>query len=133
MWKWTLALAWLALGSTGCVTAGQESVSQKPMTLNNAACVYPAKSNSPWNIKNLYDCENRSLFIPYQLWTGADWDGTKDASCMHSANSHFYVNGDSSTTIQGAQEMGEPVEWRGPHHMGKGEDKRIKNPTVRVP
>ncbi len=90
MWHWALAFAWLALGSAGYVSADQGSVKPRPLTNYEAACVEPATSTSPWNIKNLYDCENRSLFIPYQLWTGADWDGAKDAPCMHTANSLFY-------------------------------------------
>lgn len=62
---------------------------------------------SPWNIKNLYDPRNDSMFIPYQLWTGMNWDGDKNAPCMHSANSLFAVNGTSETTITG------PHEWQG--------------------
>ncbi len=89
---------------SGCVT----DPSIEKIAVAQAACEYPAKSNSPWNIKNLYDCENRSLFIPYQLWTGADWDGTKDAPCMHPASSHFFVNGRSGTTIEG------PKTWENP-------------------
>ena len=83
MWNWALALAWLALGSAGCVSADHESAKQRPLTIYKAACVEPATNTSPWSINNLYDCENRSLFIPYQLWTGADWDGNKDAPCRH--------------------------------------------------
>ena len=108
MWKRMLVLAWLALGLTGCVTDGGGTVSQNQVSLHDAACTQAAKSSSPWNIKNLYSCEERSLFIPYQLWTGGDWDGNRDAPCMHPARSLFYVNGSSSTTIRGPKRWGNP-------------------------
>lgn len=40
-------------------------------------------ANSPWNISNLYDCESKEIFIPYQLWSGAQWDGNKQTHCIH--------------------------------------------------
>lgn len=65
------------------------------------------KSDAPWSIVNLYNPENNTIFIPYQLWTGMGWHGDKDAPCMHQANSFFSVNGASDTTITG------PFEWQG--------------------
>ena len=59
-------------------------------------------------MSNLYDCKTRNLYIPYQLWTGATWDGDKTRPCMHEANSRFAVNRRSPTAIRG------PGEWRNP-------------------
>ncbi len=63
---------------------------------------------SPWHISNLYNCESGELFIPYQLWTGAEWHGNKSNICMHNADTRFYVNGISGTRIMG------PREWKNP-------------------
>jgi len=77
--------------------------------LHAAACATPAPTpSSPWHISRLYDCKERSLYIPYALWTGAAWDGNRASPCMHDANSRFNVNGSSWTTING------PSEWRHP-------------------
>lgn len=62
---------------------------------------------SPWNIVNLYNAENDTIFIPYQLWTGMEWDGNKNSACMHKADSFFTVNNRSHTTITG------PHDWKG--------------------
>lgn len=56
-------------------------------------------NNSPWSIANLYNPKDDGMFIPYQLWTGMNWDGDKDAPCMHKASSYFNVNGSSRTRI----------------------------------
>ena len=80
---------------------------QDPETLHELACSGASESDSPWHIGNLYDCESWSMFIPYHLWTGAEWDGNKDGPCMHEASTTFFVNRRSKTTIEG------PKEWRG--------------------
>ena len=87
------------------VTHGFEVKDQA--ALHELACNNPKKGDSPWNVANLYDCKKKRLFIPYQLWTGAKWDGNKDAPCMHGAYTVFMVNGSSTTYIVG------PKEWKG--------------------
>ena len=72
------------------------------------ACASYPSSSSPWHVKNLYDCRTRELFVPYQLWTGAKWDGRKDGPCMHEADNTFSVNDRSLTRISG------PKKWRNP-------------------
>ena len=72
------------------------------------ACASYPRSSSPWHVTNLYDCKTRKLYVPYQLWSGAKWDGRKGGSCMHEADSAFDVNGFSRTTIRG------PEAWRNP-------------------
>ena len=81
-------------------------VAQDASALHELACTEPKKGGAPWNVANLYDCETKQLFIPYQLWTGVKWDGNKDAPCMHKADTLFHVNGRSATTIKG------PREWK---------------------
>lgn len=66
------------------------------------------KDNSPWNINNLYNEKNKSFFIPYQLWTGAKWDGDKNKKCTHQVDNTFYVNGNSPTKITGT------TKWESP-------------------
>jgi len=80
-----------------------------PDLVHEAACATETKkSDSVWHISNLYDCEKREIFIPYQLWSGEAWDGNKLSACMHDANTLFYVNGKSGTTIKG------PKRWHHP-------------------
>lgn len=77
--------------------------------LHQAACSSLDDINeSPWDIKSLYNCKTKTLFVPYQLWTGMKWNGDQGSSCMHEADSTFYVNGKSGTRIKG------PEEWRNP-------------------
>lgn len=102
-----LAAVSVSLLLTGCVTPdyfGKEEVEN----LHRAACTERPSGQSAWHISNLYDCTTRTLFIPYQLWTGASWDGVRDSDCMHRADSEFTVNGTSTTTIKG------PVDWTHP-------------------
>ena len=75
--------------------------------LHEFACSNAGDSESPWHIRNLYDRESRTFFVPYHLWSGAEWDGNKDGPCMHQVSTTFLVNGWSRTTIEG------PREWRG--------------------
>ena len=87
-----------AMGVAGHVATGTQFTGSTASHLHAMACDEPAKSDSPWNIKNLYDCSTSTLYIPYQLWSGAKWDGAKGGPCMHAANS----------AIVG------PVAWRDP-------------------
>jgi hypothetical protein len=82
--------------------------SDNKSNLYKFACQTENKNNSAWSIANLYNCKTRTMFIPYQLWSGEEWNGDKDAPCMHKANTSFYVNGESGTTIKG------PKQWTNP-------------------
>lgn len=76
--------------------------------LHELACSSQQSEKGPWHLTNLYDCESRTFFVPYQLWSGAEWDGNKDAPCMHPANTTFtVVNNGRTRTITG------PKEWKG--------------------
>ncbi len=74
-------------------------------SFHNLACANYPPSSSPWRIGNLYDCQTRKMFVPYQLWTGASWDGRKDGPCMHKVDNTFTVNRKSQTRITG------PKQW----------------------
>ena len=92
-----------------CVLANATVIrAEDSRAIHSFACSEPRKSDNKWNIQELYNCDSRELFIPYQLWTGAIWGGDKDAPCMHASNSLFYVNGVSATTISG------PEKWQNP-------------------
>ena len=99
-----LVLLTIAAGSLfgGHVMAGNMD------DLRQAACGIGKANESAWQISNLYNCENDSFFVPYQLWTGAKWDGNKESSCMHAAVTAFTVNNVSKTRIRG------PVQWKNP-------------------
>ena len=78
--------------------------------INNHAqiCPNPATINTQWHINNLYDCKSRSLFIPYQLWSGAKFNGDKSTACMHIVDRTFVVNDGENVTITG------PLKWSNP-------------------
>ena len=105
------------LSLTAACTAPNGPTIQAEIATNihEAACIGPAVSEDPWNIHALYDCEKRTLFIPYQLWTGATWNGEKDAPCMHRADKRFYVNGQQHATTPYA---GKPAEAVRTIHIG---------------
>ncbi len=65
----------------------------------------PARAtDSAWYRANLYDVTTQSYYIPYQLWTGAPWDGNKKLE-FHAVDKNFMT----SKTIQG------PTPWMHPH------------------
>jgi hypothetical protein len=99
----------MTVSSSYAGSIDNNSYLESAIELHQAACSEVDDSNeSPWDIKSLYNCEAKNLFVPYQLWTGAKWNGDQDSDCMHEADSTFYVNGTSGTTIKG------PVEWENP-------------------
>lgn len=106
MMKLSLILGIVAILS-GCATISIPDMKQSGELQNIYNLAKNKHSNSPWNIKNLYNPKDDSIFLPYQLWTGMNWDGNKSASCMHKATSYFSVNGSSDTTITG------PHDWQG--------------------
>ena len=97
-----------AMGAAATVAEGTQFTGATLAQLRTLSCETPATSDSPWNIKNLYDCTTSTLYIPYQLWTGAEWDGARGGPCMHAAESSFTVNARSATQIVG------PKRWTNP-------------------
>ncbi|MCH9675689.1 MAG: hypothetical protein K0U93_29905 [Gammaproteobacteria bacterium] len=101
----------LGLAMTGCAGVGPGAKMPAGIgaqALHQRACENLSISGDPWHVRNLYDCDARSLYVPYQLWTGEKWDGDKGAPCMHTANTRFMVNDVSDTTITG------PITWTNP-------------------
>lgn len=92
----------LSLASLFLISCSQDN--QKMVNFHQQVCALPdaTQETSPWHIRHLYDCDTGNLFLPYQLWTGAAWNGDKDASCMHEADITNYRN----RRLQG------PVEWK---------------------
>ena len=85
-----------------------------------------------WHAEQRSGCNTRALHIPYQLWTGASWDGGKEGLCMHAADSRFNVNGTSPTRIKG------PLEWANPrtlavHGLGAEQGRRIEEAVLHLP
>jgi len=105
--KLSLTLSTFILSISACTNgsnlplkAGDHSVTN--MTeLHHLACKGNARNDKVWGKNSLYDCQSKKLYVPYQLWTGAKWDGQKSNNCVHTANSAFNVDGDSPTTIKG--------------------------------
>lgn len=67
-------------------------------------------SSNPWHFSNLYDDASNSFFIPYQLWSGATWDGTKSVeNCMHAVkNTWVFKRGDRERK----QRISAPVDFK---------------------
>jgi hypothetical protein len=61
-------------------------------------------ADSAWRYKNLYDENTKSFYLPYQLWTGATWDGSKKIQ-FHKAHSLF----------MGRKVITGPEKWTHPH------------------
>lgn len=91
---------------SACGKNGSHNDDQAMVDFHHRVCALPAATpdDSPWHIRHLYNCETRSLFIPYQLWSGAHWNGDKDAPCMHAVKSINYLG----RPIEG------PLEWVNP-------------------
>lgn len=71
-----------AMGAAGTVSKGTQFTGATSAQLHSLACATPAPTGnpateSPWSIKNLYDCRTRTLYIPAQLKTGGAWNGAK--------------------------------------------------------
>jgi hypothetical protein len=49
--------------------------------LHALACEEPAKSESPWNIKRLYDCATGTFAIPHQIRSGAAQEAARSGKC----------------------------------------------------
>ena len=87
-----------AIFITGCSTSQNELQLNK---LTKIECSSSIKSKLPWHISNLYNCKDKSFFIPYQLWSGAKYDGNKANSKNHQVNkqtqtSHYGKSGSLS-------------------------------------
>ena len=107
--RWTIGAIFFSAIAACAPTNGAVVRAENSAEIHKSACLEPRKSNSKWNIQELYSCDTRELFIPYQLWTGARWSGDKEAPCMHSSDSLFYVNGVSGTTVSGPEKWQNPV------------------------
>lgn len=84
--------------------------------LHYQACsIKPYVSDDPWHIANLYDCVNKELYIPYQLWSGAEWGGDKYSACMHEVNRKSVLSQPAEDYASGEVIVNGPIEWTDPH------------------
>lgn len=67
--------------------------------ITNKECSKPTKNLSAWHIDNLYDCKTKSFFIPYQLWSGAKFDGNKETSINHQVDNTSYAIHNKSSKL----------------------------------
>lgn len=70
---------------SGCATSYNQEQLQV-ITKTKELCKNQVKSDNPWHISNLYDCKTQSFFIPYELWSGAEYKGDKTNSKNHQVN-----------------------------------------------
>ena len=105
----------LLLISSNVSYATPEEVQKRAQLLHDKACaIEPYVADDPWHIANLYNCSTRQLFIPYQLWTGAQWNGDKDAPCMHEINNRNVLERPSDSYARGEVIIKGPIEWLNP-------------------
>jgi hypothetical protein len=106
--KGTLLIGTLAVFS-GCATTSYQSTNQMQPMINKVCNSPKPKEITPWSAYNLYDCKTKSWFIPYELWSGASFDGNKSNSINHQVDTstEFSYREDKpnkmrSVTIKGA-------------------------------
>lgn len=78
-----------------------------------AETVGSQSASNPYHFINLYDASSDSFFIPYQLWSGAKWDGVKSVEkCMHKANTTWNYYNPRNTKSKG--KITSPVKYTHP-------------------
>ena len=78
-----------------------------------AETVGSQSASNPYHFINLYDASSDSFFIPYQLWSGAKWDGVKSVEkCMHKANTTWTYFNPRNTKSKG--KITSPVKYTHP-------------------
>jgi hypothetical protein len=90
----------LILMYSGCATSYSNISELKKVTHIKNKCVQPDDTKSAWYIGNLYDCKTNSFFIPYQLWSGAKYDGNKANSKKHQVDNISYSTYNSSGKLR---------------------------------
>lgn len=70
----------------GCATTTYQNANQMQPMINKVCNNQKPITITPWSAYNLYDCKTNSWFIPYELWSGAEFSGDKQASKNHQVN-----------------------------------------------
>ncbi len=84
--------------------------------LHQQACsVQPPVVRDSWHISHLYDCLTKELFVPYQLWSGAQWNGDKQASCMHEVSQTTSLTRLGDDFESGEITIKGPILWEDTH------------------
>ena len=100
---------------TGCATANYNSYNSadKLNLTTKKICSQQNKESSPWHINNLYDCNSKSFFIPYQLWSGAKFNGDKSTSKNHMVNNQTLTPYGTKGRYQPLSIIG-TTKWKNP-------------------
>lgn len=104
----------LILTSTSWAKEPGTVFTEKEQLHQHVCQIAAADSDSPWHIKNLYDCKKAELFVPYQLWTGSAWDGDKRAACTHPADIKTSLEKPSDDYLSGEIVISGPESWEHP-------------------
>ncbi|MGH1487292.1 MAG: hypothetical protein ACRBCI_13850 [Cellvibrionaceae bacterium] len=81
----------------------------------HACAIKPYVHDNPWHIANLYDCTTRELYVPYQLWSGAEWNGDKQGPCMHAVDHRSVLSQPSDQYSSGEIIRKGPISWHDKH------------------
>ena len=101
----------LAFIFSGCATTYNNQTNLNTMT--KKVCNSTNSNPSPWSIHNLYDCKLKSFFIPYQLWSGAKFDGNKKGSINHQVNKQTLTPYGNKSKLQPLSIIG-TKKWTNP-------------------
>jgi len=94
-------------------SAEKYKLSGKSDVINLTKAVGSQSASNAWHFNNLYDASSGSFFIPYQLWSGAKWDGVKSVEkCMHKANTTWKFTNPRNKQSKG--KISSPVKFTHP-------------------
>lgn len=103
-----------------CVSSANAAYYTSAEDFHREVCaLQPYEGEDPWRITHLYNCATREFFIPYQLWSGASWDGDKQAPCMHEVDRSSRLDMPSDKYSSGELVVKGPIMWTDP---GTGEE-----------
>lgn len=85
---------------SGCMASTEYTDIKKLERVTSNECSKKIKKTSAWHIDNLYDCSTNSFFIPYQLWSGAKFDGNKITSNNHPVDNISYASYNKSSKLK---------------------------------
>lgn len=104
----------LGFGLAACLLAGCGRMPVPGMAARTALNERDCEAEVPldatsWHIQKLYDCQSRTLYIPYELWSGAVWDGRRDGQCMHPVDRRAIYNTMLGSRVTGPHERVNPL------------------------
>lgn len=85
---------------SGCMASTEYTDIKKLERVTFNECSKKIKNTLAWHIDNLYDCSTNSFFIPYQLWSGAKFDGNKTTSKNHQVDNISHASYNKSSKLK---------------------------------